>query len=377
MIVERGQDRGPFGASLTKLRAQFDWPLGAAILSLILIGLVNLYSATRVAPGGLYSNQLVFMGLGVIVFLSVAAIDYRVLERLAYPIFGAAIVLLVAVLLGGKTIKGARRWFGIGSVGIQPSELAKLAAVIVLAKALSKERLELALHPWRNLRDAMALLVLPTLLIAKQPDLGTAMILFLIGMTVILLSPLPRYVKLTAIGLNFFAGVLAFLRMAYGYQRTRLLIFLNPDLDPSGAGWHARQALTAVGSGRWFGKGWLRGTQNQLQFLPEHWSDFPFAVWAEEWGFFGCVALIGIYVFLILWALRIARSARDRFAELACLGAAALLFWHTFFNIGMVIGLLPVVGVTLPLVSHGGSSLLTVMAALGLIMNVSIRRTSY
>ncbi len=368
---------GPFGASFSKLRAQFDWPLGTAIVALLIVGLVNLYSATRVAPAGLYSNQLLFMLLGLGVFVVFAAIDYRVLERLAYPIFGVAIFLLVAVLLGGKTIKGARRWFGIGSIGLQPSELAKLALVIVLAKALSKERLELALHPWRSLRVAMALLLVPTLLIAKQPDLGTALILFLIGTTVILLSPLPLYVKLTTIGVDALAGGLAFLRMAYGYQRKRLMIFLNPDLDPSGAGWHARQALTAVGSGRWFGKGWMRGTQNQLQFLPEHWSDFPFAVWAVVWGFVGCLLLIGIYVFLILWALRIARGARDRFAELACLGAAALLFWHTFFNIGMVIGLLPVVGVTLPLFSHGGSSLLTVMATLGLIMNVSIRRTAY
>ena len=156
-----------------------------------------------------------------------------------------------------------------------------------------------------------------------------------------------------------------------------MLTFVDPTLDPSGAGWHARQALVAVGSGRWVGKGWLHGTQNQLQFLPEHWTDFPFAVWAEEWGFLGCVVLIAGYAVLVLWALNLASEARDRFAQGICLGCAALLFWHVTFNIGMVIGVLPVVGVTLPLVSYGGSSLLTVMITLGLLMNVSIRRYSY
>jgi rod shape determining protein RodA len=168
-----------------------------------------------------------------------------------------------------------------------------------------------------------------------------------------------------------------FLFKLHGFQVKRLKIFLDPSLDPSGAGWHARQAIFAVGSGRWTGKGWLHGTQNQLQFLPEHWTDFPFAVWAEEWGFLGCAALIGAYLFLIVWSLHLASEARDRFAQGLCVGAAALLFWHVFFNIGMVAGILPVVGVTLPLVSYGGSSLLTAMAALGLIMNVSIRRYAY
>src|SRR5262249_11830222 len=144
-----------------------------------------------------------------------------------------------------------------------------------------------------------------------------------------------------------------------------------------GAGWHARQSIFAIGSGRLFGKGYLRGTQNQLNFLPEHWTDFPFAVWAEEWGFLGCVALLALYVFLVLWILQVGRQARDRFGAVACVGVAALVFWQAVINVGMVTGLLPVVGVTLPLLSYGGSSMLTVMAALGLVMNVSVRRHAY
>jgi len=211
----------------------------------------------------------------------------------------------------------------------------------------------------------------------KQPDLGTALILYLIATTIMMVVALQLHVKLLTLGAELLVGTTFFLYKLHGYQKKRILTFIDPSLDPSGAGWHARQAIFAVGSGRWTGKGWLHGTQNQLQFLPEHWTDFPFAVFAEEWGFLGCALLIGCYLFLILWALNLAAEARDRFAETLCVGCAALLFWDVFFNIGMVAGILPVVGVTLPLVSYGGSSLMTVMVALGLIMNVSIRRYSY
>lgn len=360
-----------------KLRRKFDWPLFGAIVAIIAIGLVNLYSATRVAPKGLYQNQLMWFAIGFVVFVVTAASDYRLFERLAYAIYGVGLVLLVAVLVGGKTVKGSSRWLGFGSFGIQPSELAKIAVIIALAKLFSGDPLDLALRPWRYLVSALALMGIPMLLIMKQPDLGTALILYLIATTIMMVVALQLHVKLLTLGAELLVGTVFFLFKLHGYQKKRLLTFIDPSLDPSGAGWHARQAIFAVGSGRWTGKGWLHGTQNQLQFLPEHWTDFPFAVFAEEWGFIGCMVLLGCYLFLILWALNLAAEARDRFAEVLCVGCAALLFWHVFFNIGMVAGILPVVGVTLPLVSYGGSSLLTVMVALGLIMNVSIRRYSY
>jgi rod shape determining protein RodA len=338
---------------------------------------VNLYSATRVAPRGLYSQQLVWYVAGFGVFIATAAIDYRAYERYAYAIFGVGLVLLLAVLVGGKVVKGSSRWLSIGPVGIQPSELAKIAIIIALAKIFSGDPMDLALRPWIYVMGALGLMGAPMLLVMKQPDLGTALILYLIGTTIMMVIPLQLHVKLITIGLEMIAGAGMFLFKLHGYQKKRLLTFIDPTLDPSGAGWHARQAIFAVGSGRWTGKGCLHGTQNQLQFLPEHWTDFPFAVWAEEWGFVGCMVLLGCYLFLILWALNLAQEARDRFAQVACVGAAALLFWHVFFNIGMVAGVLPVVGVTLPLFSYGGSSLLTVFIALGLLMNVSVRRFAY
>ncbi len=360
-----------------KLKSKFDWPLFGAIIGIIVIGMVNLYSATRVAPKGLYQNQIMWFTVGAVIFVITAASDYRLFERLAYAIYCVSIVLLVAVLVGGKTVKGSSRWLGFGSFGIQPSELAKIAVIIALAKLFSGDPLDLALRPWGYVISALALLGGPMLLIMKQPDLGTALILYLIATTIMMVVSLQLHVKLLTLGGELLVGTIFFFYKLHGYQKKRILTFIDPSLDPSGAGWHARQAIFAVGSGRWTGKGWTHGTQNQLQFLPEHWTDFPFAVFAEEWGFIGCVLLIGCYLFLILWALNLAAEARDRFAETLCVGCAALLFWHVFFNIGMVAGILPVVGVTLPLVSYGGSSLLTVMVTLGLIMNVSIRRYSY
>ncbi len=364
-------------AALSRLRSQFDWALFATIAVLVIMGLVNLWSATRVAPKGLYTQQLAWLAGGVFLFVLVALSDSRLFDRLAYGIFAVTIIVLVAVLVGGKVVNGSRRWIGVGPLGGQPSELAKVALILAYAKLFATDPMDLRLRPWRYVAIALGLFALPGILIAKQPDLGTALILFLIAMSIVLIVPLQLHVKLVTVGVEVCLGVLIFFFKLHGYQKRRLLTFLDPSLDPSGAGWHARQAIFAVGSGRWIGKGWTHGTQNQLQFLPEHWTDFPFAVWAEEWGFVGCLLLVGCYAMLILWALNLASEARDRFAQGMCLGAAALLFWHVVFNIGMVIGVLPVVGVTLPLVSYGGSSLLTVMIALGLLMNVSIRRYSY
>jgi rod shape determining protein RodA len=361
-------------SALSRLRSQFDWPLAATILVLVIMGLINLWSATRVAPKGLYTQQLGWLAVGTVLFVAVALSDSRVFDRLAYVLFALTIIVLVSVLFGGKVVNGSRRWIGIGALGGQPSELAKVAVILALAKLFATDATDLRLRPWRYVGLALGVFVLPGLLIAKQPDLGTALILFLIVMTVVLIVPLPLHVKIVTVIGELVLGVLLFFFKLHGYQKRRLLTFLDPSLDPSGAGWHARQAIFAVGSGRWIGKGWTHGTQNQLQFLPEHWTDFPFAVWAEEWGFLGCVLLLGCYAILVLWALNLASGARDRFAQGVCLGVAALLFWHVVFNIGMVIGVLPVVGVTLPLVSYGGSSLLTVMIALGLLMNVSVRR---
>jgi rod shape determining protein RodA len=360
-----------------RLHRHLDWPLFGAMFAIAVIGMVNLYSATQVAPKGLYNNQVVWFIVGFTLWEMASSIDYRFYERYAYALYGVVIVLLVAVLLGGRVAKGSSRWLQVGPFGVQPSEFAKLGIILAMAKLFSGDPLDLALRPWRYVGAALGLFAVPAALIIKQPDLGTALILYLVATTVLMLVPVQLHVKLLTLGFELFGGIILFLFKLHGYQKKRLLTFLDPSLDPAGAGWHARQAIISVGSGRWLGKPFGHGTQNQLQFLPEHWTDFPFAVWAEEWGFAGCFLLLGCYLFLILWALNLAAEARDRFGQVLCVGAAALLFWHVFFNIGMVIGILPVVGVTLPLVSYGGSSLLTVMVALAFLMNVSIRRYAY
>jgi len=218
---------------------------------------------------------------------------------------------------------------------------------------------------------------LPVLLILRQPDLGTAMLIFLLFLSVMMLIKLKLRSVITLLLTTVLALPLTWSYLLKDYQKQRIFTFLSPGTDPSGAGWHLRQSLFATGSGQLIGKGYMKGTQNQLHFLPERWTDFPFAVWAEEWGFLGSAALIGIYFFVILWSVRLAGQARDRFGAVMCVGVAALYFWHTVINIGMVTGLMPVVGVTLPLMSYGGSSVLTMMMAAGLVMNVSIRKSSF
>jgi rod shape determining protein RodA len=359
-----------------KLTRSFDWALCAAILGIVVIGLVNLYSATAVNQRALFVKQLWALAVGTACFIVTALIDYRTFNRLAYVLFGLGTVALVVVLVFGHKVHGARRWFDLGPFSLQPSEIMKVFVVGAMAKLLHDDRTPHD-RSLRYLGVAFAMVVPPMALVLAEPDLGTALILFLIFFTVILVAKL----KLWHVGLLTAVGLLltpvVWLGVLKGYQQNRILTFLDPQRDPSGAGWHARQSIFAIGSGRLTGKGLLHGTQNQLQFLPEHWTDFPFSVLGEEWGFLGGLLLLGLYLFLIMWAIKLAHEARDRFATNLCVGVAAMIFWHVFINIGMVSGILPVVGVTLPFVSYGGSSLITMLMAAGLLMNVSIRRFAY
>jgi rod shape determining protein RodA len=359
-----------------KLRSHFDWPLFGAMVLLAVLGVVNLYSATASTRLTLARQQVYWLCAGLVIFLVTAAVDYRVLNRWAYLLYAIGLVALSLVLILGKSVNGAQRWIQVGAISGQPSEIMKVLMIIALAKYLHDD----PVVEGRSLKHmAIPFLVVgvPVLLILRQPDLGTAMLIFLLFLSVMLLIKL----KLRSIITLFLVAVLS-LPMTWSYllkdyQKQRIMTFLNPSSDPSGAGWHLRQSLFAIGSGGMIGKGYKHGTQNQLHFLPERWTDFPFAVWAEEWGFGGSAFLLAIYLFIILWAVKLASQARDRFGAVLCVGVASLFFWHTVINIGMVTGLVPVVGVTLPLMSYGGSSVLTMMAALGLLMNVSIRKSSF
>lgn len=357
-------------------RDNFDWALFLTAAALAVIGLINLYSATSVSKAALseiYIQQLYWLVLGGILGAIVAVIDYRHYERLGYLLYGVGIVLLLLVFILGKDIRGSSRWISIGSFSFQPSEFMKLFMIIALAKYLHDDpRTE-----ERRLKDLLipaALAAVPTLLILKQPDLGTSLILALIFVTICLLTRIRWQSLLSLVVVVAIAMPLLWTYVFHDYQKQRILVFLNPEENLLGSGWHAHHARVAIGAGGVSGEGFMRGTQNRFLFLPDQHSDFPFAVFAEDWGFLGCVVLVALYAFFVLWAIRIAATAKDRFGAVLAIGVGALVFWHAFFNLGMVIGILPVVGVTLPLFSAGGSSVLTIMMGIGLLMNVSMRR---
>jgi rod shape determining protein RodA len=359
-----------------RTRDHFDWALFLVASLLGVIGVVNLYSATSVARAALsdvYVQQVYWLVFGGILATIVAAIDYRHYERLGYLLYAVGIVLLLLVFILGKDIRGSSRWIYIGSFSFQPSEFMKLFLCIALAKYLHDD----AKSEERSLKDLLVPAILtgvPTLLVLKQPDLGTALIIFLMFVSI---CALVRFKLRQLLFVVAGAGIVAEVVWNYGlkaYQKERITSFLNPDANVLGAGWHAHHARIAIGDGGLFGQGFMRGTQNQFLFLPDQYSDFPFAVFAEDWGFAGSLLLVVLYGFLVLWSIRIASTARDRFGAVLAIGVGSLIFWHALFNLGMVTGLLPVVGVTLPLFSYGGSSVLTMLMGIGLLMNVSMRR---
>jgi rod shape determining protein RodA len=361
------------GVAWRKLRFRFDWTLTISALAVVAIGLVNLWSAMHGRQSNLFAQQVSWLGLGAAVFLAVATLDYRTISRLGYVLYGVGISLLIGVIVFGKTVGGGRRWFDMGPFHVQPSEIVQLLTVVALGKYLNDSP-AMEGRPWRHLAIPVVIVSLPALLIAKQPDFGTAFLLLMICFTVLMTARLKLKTLIAIIGLATVAAFPIYQHLLLEYQRKRVESFFNPN---SAGAYQARQALHAIGSGRITGKGFLHGTQIRLRHFPALWTDFPFAVWAEEWGFLGCLAVLLAYLVLVLWILKIAGDARDRFGATVCVGVAAMLFWHVIINVGMVSGTLPVVGVTLPLISYGGSSVLTIAAALGLVMNVSVRRYSY
>lgn len=365
-------------ALIRGFREQFDWPLFVTVAAIALIGVVNLYSATSAegARGDVYIQQIYWLTLGAGVAALVAAIDYRHFERHGWVAYGVGIVLLVLVFLIGRSVRGSQRWIPIGSFTLQPSELMKIFLIVALAKYLHNDP---KTHG-RTLKDLIIpglILAVPMGLILAQPDLGTALICAFIFGTIMVLTNLKLRSLVTLAGAFIVSAPLTWTYLLKGYQRERLSSFLNPRADLLDAGWHAYQSKVAIGSGGFWGKGFMMGTQNQFRFLPDQHNDFAFPVWAEEHGFIGTFILLGLYLFLVLWGLKIASQAKDRFGAVIAVGVSALIFWHAVINVGMVSGILPVVGLTLPLFSYGGSSVLTIMMGIGLLMNVSMRRFAF
>jgi len=358
-----------------RLITHFDWTYLLLILLIAGIGIVNLFSATSswtTAVPPIYLKQFYWLGLGLLIIAVICLFDYRHLEYFSFPMYAGNLLLLVLVLAVGRTSMGATRWISLPGINVQPSEIMKIVIIVTLARYFS-DKAHLGGFSLRALVAPGLLLGIPALLIMKQPDLGTALLVLCIGGTMALYAGVQRS-AIFVIGLTGLAAACGGWFLLHDYQRQRILTFLNPERDPLGAGYHIIQSKIAVGSGGFSGLGFMKGTQSQLSFLPERHTDFAFSVFAEEWGLTGCLFLLVLYCLIVLWGLHIALRSNDRFGMYLAIGVSAMLFWHIVVNLGMVIGLLPVVGVPLPLFSYGGTSMVTTMIGVGLLMNVSMRR---
>jgi rod shape determining protein RodA len=366
------------GAGLPSSRRRafnhYPWHVAFLVLAICALGVWNLASASRSAHAPVWISQLSWMGGGAALVLAMSFVDYRRFMRGAYVFYGFVILLLVATMLVGRTVMGARRWLAIGPLNLQPSELAKIAVMLALARWFHMDAGKRKDgYGITSLVAPAAITLAPALLIMKQPDLGTALVVVSVGATMILFARVRWQALVTVVTVVAVGAVFAYPHLK-PYQKRRVETFLDPEGDVLGAGYHATQSMIAVGSGQGLGKGWGQGTQTLLSFLPEQHTDFIFSVWAEEHGFVGCVLLLGLYFALVVSGLGIAGNARERFGHFLAVGVTGMLFWQAFVNMGMVMAILPVVGVTLPLLSYGGSSVIAVMMGIGLLTNVGMRR---
>ena len=354
-----------------RLYFHIDWVLIGALVALSAIGLAMIYSATG-GPTSVYYTQVYAIGLGLIAMFACMTIDYRSLADKSHLIYLAIVVVLFGVLFFGAVRGGSRRWIDLGPFNLQPSEFAKMVLALVLAKMLGETRRPALTN--NDLLIAGILTAVPVLLIARQPDLGTAVTLLPILVVVAYVAGMPmRYLAIVSV-VALLAAPVAYRWGLEDYQRERISTFLDPEQDPKGAGYQQIQARITVGSGGPWGKGFMEGTQGQLRFLPVAHNDFIFSVLAEERGFAGVIAVLGLYLFVIMRALDAARLAKDRIGAYLVLGVLASFTFQVIYNISMSAGLAPVKGLTLPLMSYGGSSMIATLASFGLVLNVRMRR---
>jgi rod shape determining protein RodA len=356
---------------------KIDYNLALVVFALNIIGLINLYSATHGpnsrSGGNLFWYQILYLVVGWLIYAGATFIDYRIFLRMAYPLYIINTLFLLLVLIIGKASLGAQRWFDLGFFHYQPSETMKLIIVLVIARYFHSHVRPQG-HSLRELIIPSVLVLIPTLFIIKQPDLGTGMLVVATVATMFFFVKIQTRVLVASILVVAIALPLAWKFAFKEYQKNRVLTFLDPNRDPRGAGYNSIQSKIAVGSGKIFGKGFRKGTQSQLEFLPERHTDFIFSVLSEEHGFVGSITTLSLFGLLFLMGVRIASQAKDKFGVLLVVGSMAILFWHMFINVGMTTGLLPIVGIPLPLISYGGSSLLTTMLGLGIVSSISLRR---
>lgn len=362
----------PRGPGLAEKLYLISWPMVLLLAVLAGVGYAALYSAAGGNPEPWAARHAIRFAFGLIILVSVALVDVRLIERCAWPLYALGIALLVVVMLHGQVGKGAQRWLDLGPIQMQPSELMKLFLCVALASYFRRATWERMANPLYLVPPAVAVAV-PAALILKQPNLGNALITVMLGGAVFFLAGMRVWKLVLGAGLAAAAVPFAYDHLK-DYQKARIITFLNPESDPLGAGYHTIQSKIALGSGGVWGRGWLQGTQSQLDFLPEKQTDFIFTLWAEEWGMVGALALMALNLLIIAYGLLIAMRCRHQFGRLLAAGITVNFFLYVFVNIAMNMGLIPVGGVPLPLVSHGGSSALTVMLGFGLLMSVHVHR---
>lgn len=360
----------------TKRLPRFDWGLLVGVASLTIIGLSTILSTVLAGQDistSIFTKQLLAATIGVLAFMLITWVDMAFIVFFAPAVYAVSLLLLIAVLFVGGPIRGANSWFVLGPVQVQPAEIAKIGLILGLARYIDFAGKKM--HSWRYLVGALVLIAPCVVLVAIQPDFGSASVLASIALAMLFVSP----VGVGKIVLGALGGIAATPAVYYSladYQQTRILSFLNPGSDPLGAGYNQLQSVIAVGAGKIFGKGWGRGTQSHLQFLPEHHTDFIFATFAEEFGFIGTLMVIGLFVFILVRMYLITQNVQRLFPFLVVVGVMAMLFIQVLFNIGMNIGIMPVAGLPLPFVSYGGSALVISYIAIGLVESIAIDENS-
>jgi len=370
MRIGFAADDGP--TTLGQRLWQISWTLVLLLCVLAVIGFAMLYSAAAGKWDPWASRQMIRFGIGMTLMIAIAVTDIRIWMRYAYALYGIVLALLIAVEVMGVIGMGAQRWIDLGVVQLQPSEIMKITLVLALARYFHGATLEEIARP-TFLIVPLFMVAAPVVLVLKQPDLGTAVMLSLTAGAIFFLAGVRAWKFALVIGTVLAALPIGW-SFLHGYQRRRILTFLDPESDPLGAGYHILQSKIALGSGGLFGKGFLRGTQSHLSFLPEKQTDFIFTMLAEEFGMVGGLALLGIYLLVLAIGFAIALRVRNQFGRLVALGVTATFFFYVFINIAMVMGLLPVVGVPLPMVSYGGTAMLSIMIGFGFVLCAYVQR---
>ncbi len=350
--------------------ALVNWPLVICIMLMASIGFAMMYSAAGGSFSPWASRQIVRFVFAFGLMLTLALTPAQFLLRYAYVIYGISLIILIGIEVAGFMGKGAKRWVDVGGVNLQPSELMKIALILALARYFHSQH-EIDTNRLSHLIPPIILVMLPAVFILRQPNLGTATILVSVGATLFFMAGVKARYFLIIIALGLMAAPVGW-HFLHDYQKQRVMTFLHPEADSLGAGYNIMQSIIAIGSGGFFGKGYMQGSQGQLDFLPEKHTDFIFTMIAEEFGFFGCVFVLVVYMIMIFYGIAIALRSRHLFGSLLSLGVAAMLFFHIVINTMMIMGLIPVVGVPLPMLSYGGSSMISMLIGFGLMQNAYI-----